>query len=90
MIQNNRAGLGPRRHRFRDFNLEYFWSWDDFSSYIEFLLCLCAVIGVCTAVLGSNVLFAEGLGVLALGVESTLALPQVYRNHAKQSTSGLK
>ncbi len=40
--QGNRTtaqgGGASRRHKFRDFDLEHFWAWDDISSYIEFLV----------------------------------------------------
>jgi hypothetical protein len=84
------SGLGHRRRKFRDFDLEHFWAWDDFGSYMEFLCVLCIVVAVPCFLFEDSPLFVEGVGVLALGVESTLALPQVYRNHAKKSTQGLK
>ena len=45
------SGATLRRRKFRDFDLEYFWAWDDFSSYREFLVSgvfvyLCAVMGL--------------------------------------------
>ena len=87
--RNTGAGIASvqRRRKFRDFDLEYFWAWDDFSSYMEFLAVLCAGVAVPTLLAFDSPVYVESLGVLALGVEST---PQVYRNHAKKSTLGLK
>jgi len=79
-----------RRRRFSDFQLKDFWAWDDFSSYIYCFLTLnMCLIAACTTWLHKH-WFGEMLGVLALGVEAMLAVPQAYRNHKKQSVDGLR
>jgi hypothetical protein len=55
-----------------------FWAWDNIGSYLEFLLSLAAVIAVPTILFFEVPMYVEGLGVMALGIESTLALPQVH------------
>ncbi len=64
-------------------------SWDDIWSYVLCLLCLAVVLLVTTVMFADIALYGEGLGILGLGVESTLALPQAYRNYVKKSTRGL-
>lgn len=76
-------------HRFTDFDLEYFWKWTDFSSYIEFTLAFTGVIGLLTYIFLNNWVFIETLGFLAVFAEAMLGAPQFYRNFQNKSTQGM-
>lgn len=76
--------------RFTDYRWDQFWTWSDFESYVQLLLLVATVLFALNTVLGGNPVYVESLGGLALGVESTLALPQAYKNHVNRSTTGLK
>ena len=78
------------RISFSDFDLEYFWKWTDFSSYIEFTLAFTGVIGLLTYIFLNNWVFIETLGFLAVFAEAMLGAPQFYRNFQNKSTQGMR
>jgi len=69
-------------------NWRSFWQWDSFSVYVIFLGILTVISGVLTTTLISYGWFVEGLGCVALSVEATLGLPQLYLHHKNKSTKG--
>jgi len=69
--------------------LSDFWQWEDFTSYVIVIIIFAILLGILSVIFISQSWFVEGIGFLALFVESTLALPQVYANYHNQSTAGL-
>lgn len=77
------------QHRFLDFNSNYFWKWNDFSSYAQFLIFV-SVIGSFITWLFINVTFyVELIGFLSVFTEAMLGAPQFYRNFINKSTDGM-
>lgn len=61
----------------------YFWQWDDFLSYVYFLVSF-AVVSFCFSYVASMVpLYTDLLGFVSLLLESFLAVPQLLRNHSE-------
>lgn len=81
--------IAARARRFTDFDLQYFWKWTDFLSYIEFTLTFCLVVGVVTYLLLNVTVFVEFLGFMAVFCEAMLGAPQFYRNFQNKSTVGM-
>jgi len=81
--------LSTKRKRFQDFNLQYFWNWEDFPSYLMFLVSLVVSISFLTLLLIDFNWYVETLGFLALSIEALLGIPQMITNYRKGSTSGL-
>lgn len=70
-----------------------FWSWDYFGEYLAFLGTFVLVVGILTIL--NQALFhaswlTELIGFMALMLESTLAMPQLYRNYCNKSCEGLR
>ena len=85
IIVDRRRDLGnPVRQYFNDF-----WRWDDFASYVKFLLGY----GLLVALLAGFFSLIEFggilLGIIALGTEATLMIPQYLTNRTQRSTAGL-
>ncbi|KAI8139378.1 hypothetical protein BJV82DRAFT_627040 [Fennellomyces sp. T-0311] len=66
---------------------QQFWAWDYYLDYVNFLLGFTTVIAVLFQIL-DNAWFIETLGVVSLGIESTLPLPQCVSNFKRRSTEG--
>jgi len=73
-----------------DFDLEYFWRWTDFGSYVQFIAAFTAVMGLLTFIFISNWLYIETIGFLAVFAEAMLGAPQFYRNLINKSTQGMR
>lgn len=73
-----------------DFVLSDFWNWDDFASYLQAEAALVGVLLLLSLAFMRYEWFVDMLGTIALGVEATLGVPQIYRNFVKQSTAGLR
>jgi len=69
-------------------NRRWFWNWYTYKSYIFFLAILTVVLGLLFVILGSQSWFVELLGFLALGIESTVPMPQAWQNFQYQSVAG--
>mmetsp|Transcript_9069 Transcript_9069/g.32038 ORF Transcript_9069/g.32038 Transcript_9069/m.32038 type:complete len:302 (-) Transcript_9069:81-986(-) len=78
-----------RLRRFTDFNVNEFWTWDDFASYVQAEASLVGLLVAFSIAFMRYEWFVDALGTLALGVEALLGVPQIYRNFVKQSTAGL-
>ncbi|KAI7853986.1 hypothetical protein BDC45DRAFT_509544 [Circinella umbellata] len=64
------------------------WAWDHYLDYVNFLLGFTTTIAVAYQLFGYHAWFIETLGVLSLGIESTLPLPQCVSNFKRRSTTG--
>ncbi|PPQ65884.1 hypothetical protein CVT24_011215 [Panaeolus cyanescens] len=67
-----------------------FWQWPTYTQYIEFLagLILCETILI--LIFGRSELFVGALGFIALGLESTLPIPQLISNYRQRSLYGFR
>ena len=82
--------IADRRRDLRDpLNFQDFWKWEDYLSYVKFVLAF----GALNCLLAAFFSFIEFggtlLGIVALGVESTLMIPQYLKNRNQRSTQGL-
>lgn len=67
----------------------HWWVWSDFASFVSAWATIVAALCLVT-VLGWNSEFvAQAVGMLALGLEATMGLPQLLQNAARGSTEGL-
>ena len=55
--------------------IDYFWDWDDFSSFLIFVFGLWTMLSIMTYAMMTNLMFVEVLGFLALGLEACLGIP---------------
>lgn len=67
-----------------------FWQWQDYDSYLYFLGFYVALQGVLYLIFGSSTTFIATLGYLALGMESTLPIPQLVANYRRKSLAGFR
>ncbi|KAH7105848.1 hypothetical protein BKA62DRAFT_612389 [Auriculariales sp. MPI-PUGE-AT-0066] len=67
-----------------------FWQWQSYSTYIQFLLSYILVLGILTLILGRSEWFVGVLGFFALGLESTLPVPQLISNYRQKSLYGFR
>lgn len=88
VCRSRRSKKSKDAKSFFDFDLAYFWQWDDFFSYVAFLGSCSFIMAILCFLFVQNTLFVEGLGYVALFIEAMLAVPQIYRNHY-QGTTGL-
>ncbi|EIE91238.1 hypothetical protein RO3G_15949 [Rhizopus delemar RA 99-880] len=65
-----------------------FWHWEHYLNYIITLLVFTTLVALLYLVFHSHSIFIEILGVLSLGIESTLPLPQCISNYRHRSTQG--
>jgi len=75
---------------FSDMNIDDFWKWTDFSSYVQFMAMFTLLASIITFVLIRSRYYVELLGLLALMTEAMLGVPQFYRNYRNQSTEGMR
>ena len=71
-------------------NVDDFWKWTDFSSYVQFMAMFTLLASIITFVLIRSRYYVELLGLLALMTEAMLGVPQFYRNYRNQSTEGMR
>ncbi|RHZ64115.1 hypothetical protein Glove_326g182 [Diversispora epigaea] len=69
-------------------NRRWFWNWYSYTSYIIFLILLSGFLGLLTFFLIDQQWLVETLGILALGTEATLPIPQAWQNYQFKSVSG--
>lgn len=65
-----------------------FWHWEHYLNYIITLLVFTTLVALLYLIFHSHLIFIEILGVLSLGIESTLPLPQCISNYRHRSTQG--
>ncbi|EST08183.1 hypothetical protein PSEUBRA_002270 [Kalmanozyma brasiliensis GHG001] len=67
-----------------------FWQWSDYNSYLVFLLLLILLLTLLYLLLSWSSTFISILGYLALGLESTLPIPQLISNYRRKSLAGFR
>jgi len=67
-----------------------FWQWPTYAQYIEFLAAYIIVMTILILIFGRSSLYVNALGFFALGLESTLPLPQFYSNFKQRSLYGFR
>ncbi|KAF9523058.1 hypothetical protein CPB83DRAFT_863545, partial [Crepidotus variabilis] len=67
-----------------------FWQWTGYSQYIEFLAGLVICQSILILIFGRSDLFVNLLGFVALGLESTLPIPQLISNYKQRSLYGFR
>ncbi|XP_046334948.1 solute carrier family 66 member 2-like isoform X1 [Haliotis rufescens] len=82
-------GHGGSSHTLLDFDLDYFWKWTDFLSYVEFMATFTVAVGMLTYLLLDFTVYIETIGFLAVFAEAMLGAPQFYRNYQNKSTVGM-
>ncbi|KAF5336087.1 hypothetical protein D9611_006234 [Ephemerocybe angulata] len=67
-----------------------FWQWTSYSQYIEFLAGLILCQAILFLIFGRSEVFVGALGFIALGLESTLPIPQLISNYRQRSLYGFR
>jgi uncharacterized protein with PQ loop repeat len=78
-----------REKKFTDFEMEYFWRWTTFTSYIQFLFVFTFLLSTTTWLFLENTIYIETIGFLAVFFEALLGTPQFLRNFRLKSTEGM-
>ncbi|KAK3086649.1 hypothetical protein FSP39_021387 [Pinctada imbricata] len=81
--------LASKPHKFTDFDVNYFWKWSDFASYVQFLVVFTTVLSFVTWLFLNYSFYVETIGFLAVFAEAMLGAPQFYRNFVNKSTQGM-
>ncbi|KAI0691237.1 hypothetical protein BC835DRAFT_1407307 [Cytidiella melzeri] len=67
-----------------------FWQWSTYTQYIEFLAGFILCQAILFLIFGRSKLFVSILGFVALGLESTLPIPQLISNYKQKSLYGFR
>ncbi|KAK7679480.1 hypothetical protein QCA50_017534 [Cerrena zonata] len=67
-----------------------FWQWQNFSQYVEFLAGFILCQAILYLVFGQSDIYISILGFVALGLESTLPIPQLVSNYKQKSLYGFR
>ncbi|KAJ3481159.1 hypothetical protein NLI96_g7848 [Meripilus lineatus] len=67
-----------------------FWQWQTYTQYIEFLAGFIICQAILFLVFGRFDLYVNALGFVALGMESTLPIPQLISNYKQKSLYGFR
>ncbi|TKY88359.1 hypothetical protein EX895_002711 [Sporisorium graminicola] len=67
-----------------------FWQWSDYNSYLVFLGLYSLLLLLLYILLSSSSTFIAVLGYVALGLESTLPIPQLLANYRRKSLAGFR
>ncbi|KAF8885025.1 hypothetical protein BD779DRAFT_1535048 [Infundibulicybe gibba] len=67
-----------------------FWQWPNYTQYIEFLAGLILCQAILYLIFGRSEIFVSILGFVALGLESTLPIPQLISNYKQRSLYGFR
>ena len=67
-----------------------FWQWSDYNSYLVFLVLFSLLLLVLYIIFSSSSTFIALLGYIALGLESTLPIPQLIANYRRKSLAGFR
>ncbi|KAI8375300.1 hypothetical protein EDC96DRAFT_322791 [Choanephora cucurbitarum] len=77
-----------RRHSLRRAWRMPFWGWDHYLDYVNCLLAFTTLVAFSYLMFRNQPAYIEILGILSLGIESTLPLPQCISNFKRRSTAG--
>ncbi|CAF3547028.1 unnamed protein product [Rotaria sp. Silwood1] len=90
-ISNSREQLTDEitDKKFTDFDVDFFWRWTTFSSYLQFLFLFTLALSIITWILHKNLVYIETIGLLAVFCEALLGVPQFIRNLRFKSTEGM-
>lgn len=66
------------------------WQWSDYNSYLIFLSLFILLLSLLYLPFSSSSTFISLLGYLALGLESTLPIPQLISNYRRKSLAGFR
>ncbi|CAF3708779.1 unnamed protein product [Rotaria sp. Silwood1] len=89
MSHTKELTLDIHEKKFTDFEMNYFWKWTTFTSYLQFLFVFIFVLSTTTWLLLDNILYIETIGFLAVFFEALLGTPQFMRNFRLKSTEGM-
>ncbi|KAJ3569035.1 hypothetical protein NP233_g5320 [Leucocoprinus birnbaumii] len=67
-----------------------FWQWPTYAQYIEFLCGFILCQAILYLILGRSDIYVNILGFVALGLESTLPIPQLISNFRQRSLYGFR
>ncbi|KAF9048268.1 hypothetical protein BDZ89DRAFT_757224 [Hymenopellis radicata] len=67
-----------------------FWQWSTYTQYIEFLAGFILLQAILFLIFGRSDAFVAILGFVALGLESTLPIPQLISNFRRKSLYGFR
>ncbi|KAI0065619.1 hypothetical protein BV25DRAFT_1989268 [Artomyces pyxidatus] len=67
-----------------------FWQWPTYSQHIEFLAGYIVCLTILILIFGRMELFVTILGFVALGLESTLPIPQLINNYKQKTLYGFR
>jgi len=67
-----------------------FWQWPNYGSYLDFTAGYIVALGLIYLVLHGSTVFLSTLGLLGLGLESTLPIPQFVTNFRRKSLEGFR
>ncbi|CDO73251.1 hypothetical protein BN946_scf185008.g13 [Trametes cinnabarina] len=67
-----------------------FWQWPTYTQYLEFLAAFILCQSILFLILGRSEIFISILGFIALGLESTLPIPQLISNYKQRSLYGFR
>ncbi|BGP62250.1 hypothetical protein NBRC10512v2_003579 [Rhodotorula toruloides] len=74
----------------RPYRIANFWQWPNFGAYLEFSAILVVAHSVLFLLLHRFDFYVQLLGLIALGLEATLPIPQVLANYHAKSTAGFR
>jgi len=75
--------------KFTDFDMDHFWDWSDFQSYVECIFVFTVIGALLMYTFGNVAVFVEAVGFMAVFVEACLGVPQFLRNYKARSTRGM-
>ncbi|KIY66726.1 hypothetical protein CYLTODRAFT_398244 [Cylindrobasidium torrendii FP15055 ss-10] len=67
-----------------------FWQWANYTQYVEFLAGFILLQAILVLIFGRSEIFVNILGFFALGLESTLPIPQLISNFKQRSLYGFR
>ncbi|KAH9935861.1 uncharacterized protein BXZ73DRAFT_89360 [Epithele typhae] len=67
-----------------------FWQWSNYTQYLEFLVAFVLCQAILFLILGRSSTYVSALGFVALGLESTLPIPQLISNYKQRSLYGFR
>lgn len=85
---DNTHNLPPRLKTHRRWG--GFWQWTSYGAYCEFLIGAAAVLALGQLIFGGMEWYVTLIGMMSLGLESTLPIPQALSNYRQRSLKGFR